>query len=214
MTRFCECGCGEVLNGSYRKRFLDDAHRMRAARSGNGHHGAPEQRPEQEAEQGEQPEQLQPPPVTPGRCREGLETWLTAVEGAPPALVEHARLLADEVDEQPHHSPLHGRYSTALMALIEAVSIEADRETSALLFRFDTGCEVPAHSLCRGVHCAACCAASDGLGEVASWQPPSRQEMTGYSHGQPTREVDDVEYGRACVAAFLRRKRVPAGRTG
>jgi hypothetical protein len=105
--RLCRCGCGKaVTSGNPRKLYVDNTHRMRAARSGNGHVAV----------------DVEPSPLDtePGRARAGLETWLADVGELPTVLVEAARVLADQVDAEPSDSPLWGRYSHLLAALIDA----------------------------------------------------------------------------------------------
>lgn len=163
--RLCECGCGEVLRGSARKRFVSDAHRKRAARARNGHKPDadtaaidPDTNPDTD------PDGPSMPRADPGRCREGLETWILDHPDLPSALVEHCRTLADEVDADPTRSPIHGRYTSALAALTEAASQwgpEDERAWAELQFKIRTSCDVPehySHALGKKVHCAKCCA--------------------------------------------------------
>jgi hypothetical protein len=61
------------------------------------------------------------PTQEPGRVRQGLEDWLVGRDGfdeAPSALVEAARVLADQVDGEPRNSPLWGRYTQLLETLV------------------------------------------------------------------------------------------------
>lgn len=170
--RLCECGCGEVIRGSPRKRFVSDAHRKRSARARNGHEPDadalivdpdtnPDTNPDTDPDGTRTPQR---PDTEPGRCREGLEEWLRDHWDLPSALVEHCRTLADEVDADPTRSPIHGRYTSALAALIEAASRwspEDESEWAELQFKIRTSCDVPEHysgALGKKVHCAKCCA--------------------------------------------------------
>src|SRR5262249_31685778 len=96
--RTCECGCGTSLDPNGRKRFVDNAHRMRAARNGaDAHtnaHIADTTAHNAHTEPGT-------PPVDRGRVRAGLETWLADQIALPEAVVEAARVLADELDDEP-----------------------------------------------------------------------------------------------------------------
>jgi hypothetical protein len=98
------------LEGPSRQRFASDACRKRAARrraSGNG------QNPDTIADA--------LPVGEPGRARAGLEAWIAEKQGwdLPSSVVEAARLLADQVDGDPDHSPLWGRYLDCLRQLHE-----------------------------------------------------------------------------------------------
>jgi hypothetical protein len=64
----------------------------------------------------------------------------------------------------------------------------------------------PGRGRSRDSASSPCCAISLGLEEVASWEPPSRATLEGRSHGSPSRQVDDIEYRRACVFDFLCRR--------
>src|SRR5215203_3665226 len=114
--RRCECGCGEALDGSPSKRFVDNAHRMRARRAENGAEG---QVRGQFDEVDLVDEAVPPPPSSSGsmgRTRAGLEVWIAQQEGRdlPASVVEAARSLADQVDGDPDASPLWGRYLDCL----------------------------------------------------------------------------------------------------
>lgn len=120
--RFCHCGCGEPLDGAPTRRFVDDAHRKRAARA---RASSPDTNPDTGlSDPDTDPDGAFGPPAAPemhpGRARAGLEEWLERIGELPAALVAHGRILADELDADPDNSPLHGRYATALAALVEA----------------------------------------------------------------------------------------------
>lgn len=125
MPRYCECGCGAPLDPQSRKRFLSDAHRKRAARAGVvadvyadevGHN----------PDSNGQTQDTAGPSRLAGRVRAGLETWLDDRHDLPGVIVEAARVLGDELDDAPAHSPLWGRY-TALLELLTT----PDREATA-----------------------------------------------------------------------------------
>ena len=129
-SRRCGCGCGETLCGGPRQRFASDACRKRAARVGRSE---PDTNADNADTDADNPDtDTDTPFVEPGRCRAGLERWLVEVDTAPAVLVEHCRLLADEVDRDPDSSPLHGRYSTALGQLVAHVEIVAETERARL----------------------------------------------------------------------------------
>src|SRR5512133_444086 len=106
--RSCACGCGEKLpNGRRNRRFVSNAHRMRARRAesarneqvdGYGHVVV--------ADEGGQPLSSN---GSMGRVRGGLEAWLKTREALPEVLVSSARVLADELDAASDSSPLWGR---------------------------------------------------------------------------------------------------------
>lgn len=117
-TRECGCGCGIPLDGPAQRRFVDDAHRKRAARrraAGNG----------QKADVSKVADMA--PAGGPGRVRVGLEAWVArraVVSDLPEVTVEAARVLADELDADPDASPLWGRY-TALVEVLTAPQVQA-----------------------------------------------------------------------------------------
>lgn len=142
-----------------------------------------------------------------GRLRESLEEWLGEREDLPEMLVEHARVLAGELDSQPDDSPLHGRFSAALAALAASAAaseIDGRIELVHLQRLLETGCGQHPHG---AAHCAECCIRSDGLAELESWQPSPRWFFEGRSGGEPLHPHSDEQYARAVIAEFLRRQR-------
>jgi hypothetical protein len=134
MTRQCECGCGEPLKGSRARRFVDNAHRMRARKTRVAaekriHSPAADPSAKKPAEEQMntvivQHEPSPPPNGTMGRTRAGLEVWIARQElELPESLVAAARSLADEVDREPDASPLWGRYLDALRQLQEPMAV-------------------------------------------------------------------------------------------
>jgi hypothetical protein len=130
MTRQCECGCGEPLKGTRARRFVDNAHRMRARKA----RIAAGSRTGDDAPRGDSSAPLagggaaaggipadRPAPSngSMGRTRAGLEVWISKQIDLPEMLVEAARSLADQVDRDPDRSPLWGRYLDALRQLQE-----------------------------------------------------------------------------------------------
>ena len=151
--RLCECGCSEIIVGSRRRRFVDDAHRKRFARAAgsNGH------RPDTDADNADtDADNADQPEVVAGRCREGLEEWLDNREGSlSQAVVSACRALADEVDAKPSSSPLWGRYSQLLGQLVEHATdvdeYESKRSNQAVAYVLGgevrcEGCERVVHS--------------------------------------------------------------------
>jgi hypothetical protein len=131
-TRECACGCRILLDGSPQQRFVDDAHRKRAARRraiGKGHN----------------PDAISDVLLTgePGRVRAGLEAWLekrAVISDLPEVTVEAARVLADELDADTGASPLWGRY-TALIETLTTPQLEAqafNHETRLIFEEFAT----------------------------------------------------------------------------
>ncbi|MGZ5296851.1 MAG: hypothetical protein ACXWYT_08050 [Actinomycetota bacterium] len=149
MTRVCDCGCGEQLKGGAQQRFSNAAHRMRASRTRTEPERKPEQNPNIQAE----PEQAG------GSVRAGLEQWLAGQDPLPQALVELARVTADEVDSAPGRSPMHGRYQTVLAALTEAASTISPEGLEVLWELRNPDCKRPAEhgSSVALTHCAICC---------------------------------------------------------
>ena len=157
--RLCECGCGEILVGSRRRRFVDDAHRKRFARAvgSNGH------RPPVNADTDtDMPDTVADmPDIVPGSVLAGLEDWLAGLEDVlPGAAVSQARMLAGQLDANPSASPLHGRYSTVVALLVEAADqvagqLRADfHATTGRLIA--TGCEEQMHGRHVLVVCGEC----------------------------------------------------------
>jgi hypothetical protein len=118
--RECACGCGIPLDGSPQRRFVDDAHRKRAARAAGQNADTNGQKSDAFSDV--------LPVREPGRVRAGLESWLEkrAIIAAdlPEVTVEAARVLADELDADSGASPLWGRY-TALVETLTAPQLEA-----------------------------------------------------------------------------------------
>jgi hypothetical protein len=68
-----------------------------------------------------------------GRLRDGLEAWLVERPGLPQPVVEHARVLASQLDVAPDDSPLHGRYTAVLGQLLSAAEVPSvEAEVAAL----------------------------------------------------------------------------------
>ena len=108
--RSCACGCGEKLpNGRRNRRFVSNAHRMRARRVKRA-------ADELVSDEGGRPRSSN---GSMGRVRGGLEAWLNTREALPEVLVSSARVLADELDAASDSSPLWGRYTTLIQALTE-----------------------------------------------------------------------------------------------
>jgi hypothetical protein len=116
--------CGGILPASSRvRRYCSD--RCRRAAFRRRHAGQGDAAPLEEVA-GE-----------PGRARAGLEAWAFGAPEAPAALLEAARLLADQIDSRPSDSPLWARYIDLLRLLVPAVSQPAlDEEAVALLASF------------------------------------------------------------------------------
>jgi hypothetical protein len=77
MTRQCECGYGEPLKGTRARRFVDNAHRMRARKA----RIAAERRTEGDAAAGSLPaDRPAPSNGSMGRTRAGLELALVNLE--------------------------------------------------------------------------------------------------------------------------------------
>lgn len=147
--RECGCGCGVSIVGAPSKRFVDDAHRKRASRqSDNGH-----------ATADVPPVRSDTPALVRGRVRAGLEEWLADRPGLAGSVTSAARVLADQLDAAPDHSPLWGRYSTVLGQLVESARLTAAerQEESWWLHReIRSGCGVRGHAQAL-LHCAWCC---------------------------------------------------------
>lgn len=142
-TRTCK-RCGATMPGAGpRRRFCSDACRAAGFRSANAPHAnakgnaeavVEETEAAAVAEEDEAPPQPDPRAVEPGRCRAGLEAWIGTDPDPdlPQALVEAGRALADEVDAAPRNSPLWGRYTAILTALVEARGILGARAEAEL----------------------------------------------------------------------------------
>jgi hypothetical protein len=118
----CACGCGEkVPDSRQNRRYVSNAHRMRARRAKDAANDAIDRAPRR----GRPADSPAPSNGSMGRTRAGLEVWLARQETLelPELLVEAARSLADEVDREPEASPLWGRYLDAVRQLSEPAAV-------------------------------------------------------------------------------------------
>jgi len=157
-VRLCECGCGEPIVGSRRRRFVDDTHRKRFARAvgSNGHKATVDA--DTDPDMSDMSDTV--PEIAAGRCREGLEEWLDGRESSlSQAVVSACRALSDEVDAKPSSSPLWGRYSQLLGQLVEhATSVdEYEQKRTAQAIAFVMGGEVRCHGCERVVSSCPYC---------------------------------------------------------
>jgi hypothetical protein len=53
----------------------------------------------------------------------------------PQMVVEHARVLAAQLDDAPDHSPLHGRYTAVVGQLLTAADASSDELSVAAAYR-------------------------------------------------------------------------------
>src|SRR5512132_387690 len=139
--RSCACGCGEKLpDGRRNRRFVSNAHRMRAHRS----EAAVNEQVATDVAAGDGPARRRVGGASSngsmGRVRGGLEAWLNTREDLPEVLVASVRVLADELDAASDSSPLWGRYTTLMQALTEPQFQERafNAEVSALYEEFAT----------------------------------------------------------------------------
>jgi hypothetical protein len=125
----CACGCGETFEPVGRQRFLNAAHRARAARARrgvvtgrDGHRDAEEahrdgHRDGRDAE----PELLEAEVPAAGSLAAAVERWLDGGdERIGEAVAATLRTLAVELDRDPKRSPLWARFLAAIELALEA----------------------------------------------------------------------------------------------
>jgi hypothetical protein len=128
-TRYCACGCGEVLTGSKRQRFAGEAHRSRFRKAHKGEACPPAPSTNSGATQNDDGRGFVPSDGE-GKVLASIEEWVREHPDLPAPLVASAKALATQVDKQPASPPLWGRLSTVLMELVSPViqQVEWSRE--------------------------------------------------------------------------------------
>jgi hypothetical protein len=123
----CACGCGETFEPVGRQRFLNAAHRARAARARrgvvtgrDGHRDAQEahrdgHRDGRDAEPVPLEAEVPPPDTLAG----AVEAWVGGRANLPEALIASLRQLAGALDREPAKSPLWGRFLDAVRMALE-----------------------------------------------------------------------------------------------
>ncbi|HWO71206.1 MAG TPA: hypothetical protein VNP94_10700 [Actinomycetota bacterium] len=148
--RTCACGCGSNVLG--RQRFLNDAHRKRAARA----------RFRLAANPDANPDKSDANPDAPASLEAAVDQVLEEFPNVPAALGASLRMLATQLDRRPDHSPLWGRFLTAVSEALEHAGSAVDERGVAALYSVREGCYVPEeHAPAPGgvavTHCAWCC---------------------------------------------------------
>jgi hypothetical protein len=118
----CACGCGETFEPAGRQRFLNAAHRARAARARRGVvTGRDGHRDAQEAHRDGHRDgrDAEPAPLEADTLAGAVEAWVGGRANLPEALIASLRSLAGALDREPAKSPLWGRFLEAVKLAIE-----------------------------------------------------------------------------------------------
>jgi hypothetical protein len=169
--RSCACGCGSKVIG--RQRFLNDAHRKRAARRRLqlvANPDRPDAIPDANADISDIIADVSDAkPDIPDDLPGAVEELLADFPNTSAPLAASLRLLAGELARSPGRPGLWSRFLGIVEGILDEARREPDAEVGAMLWPLRVACNDPdAHAPAPGarplVHCDRCCTAPGFFG--------------------------------------------------